>query len=382
MREVVGTGAGDVDLHEPRLAGNEWAYVKECLDSAQVSSLGRFGARFEQGLEAFTGAGHAVATASGTAALHVSLIVAGVRPGDEVLTPALTFVATANAVRYCGAIPHFVDSEERSLGLDPLRLEAHLAEETEMRGEGCWNRATGRPLTAVLAVHTFGHPADLDALERVCQRFRLTLLEDAASALGSWHRGRHAGTVGRVGALSFNGNKIVTTGNGGAVLTNDAELARRARHLVTTAKRPHPWAFFHDEVAFNYRLSNLNAALGCAQLEQLPDFVARKRALARRYREAFREIQGVRVFEEPPYARSNCWLSALLLDPAYAASRDEILARAHRAGIRLRPAWTPLHLLPMFAGCPRMDLTVAETLAARLVSMPSSAGLGEPPAPV
>lgn len=370
--------AGDfISLHEPRFAGNEWTYLKECLDTGWVSSVGKFVDRFEEQLAAYTGVRCAIAVVNGTAALHVCLRLVGVEKGDEVLIPALTFVATANAVAYCGAIPHFVDSEERTLGIDPVRLARHLEGSAELRPEGCFNRSTGRRIRAVVPMHTFGHPVDLDALLEVCGRFRLELVEDAAESLGSLYKGRHTGNQGRVSALSFNGNKVITTGGGGAILTNDEELGRLAKHLTTTAKVPHRWDFFHDMIGYNYRLPNLNAALGCAQLEELPGFLEKKRALAERYRQAFAGIPGVRFFEEPAEAASNYWLNALLLDEESAGERDRLLAMTNDLGIMTRPAWIPLHKLPMYADSPRMDLTVAEQLERRLINIPSSAFLGE-----
>jgi perosamine synthetase len=267
LREVI--GPGPVGLHEPRFGGNEWAYVKECIDSTYVSSVGRFVDRFEADLAAYTGATRAVAVVNGTAALHIALKVSGVRPGDEVLQSALSFIATTNAVAYCDAIPHFVDSEERTLGLDPRATREYLHHASEMRGGFCVNRTTGRIIRAIVPMHTLGHPVDIDGVLALARDFNLALVEDAAESLGSTIGDRHTGTFGVVGTLSFNGNKTVTTGGGGAILTNDPELGRRIKHLTTQAKVPHRWAFIHDEVGYNYRLPNINAALGCAQLEQL-----------------------------------------------------------------------------------------------------------------
>lgn len=362
-----------IGLHEPEFSGNEWTYVKECLDTGWVSSVGKFVDRFEADLAAFTGVAHAVAVVNGTAALHVCLRLVGVQPQDEVLLPALTFIATANAVSYCGAIPHFVDSEERTLGLDPAKLAAYLQVIAEVRPDGCYNRQTGRRIKAVVPMHTFGHPVDLDPLVEVCDRFRLELVEDAAESLGSYYKGRHTGHWGKVSALSFNGNKVLTTGGGGAILTNDPDLAKLAKHLTTTAKQPHKWAFNHDMVGYNYRLPNLNAALGCAQLEQLPRFLEQKRWLADRYAEAFEGMAGVTFVREPDFATSNYWLNALLLhDPA---DRVPFLEAANAQGVMSRPVWTLMHKLPMFADCPRMDLTGAEALESRLVNIPSSPAL-------
>jgi perosamine synthetase len=363
---------GFVALHEPRFAGNEWVYVKECLDTGWVSSVGKFVDRFEQALVEYTGIKHAVATVNGTAALHISLLLAGVSPGDEVIVPALTFVATANAVRYCGAVPHFVDAEERTLGLDPRKLSDYLEMIVERRPEGTFNRQTGRRLKAVVPMHTFGHPVDLEPLGELCAQFGLELVEDAAESLGSYYRGRHTGHWGRISAVSFNGNKIVTTGGGGAILTNDSTLAKRAKHLTTTAKLPHPWAFHHDEVGYNYRLPNLNAALGCAQLEQLPAFVSKKRNLAIRYQQAFNGLDGVHFFSEPDFAQSNYWLNAVLLEQPDRALRDAIMRAINDQNVMARPAWTLLPELPMYDRCPKMDLSVAQSLEARIINLPSS----------
>ncbi|HUJ19465.1 MAG TPA: LegC family aminotransferase [Nitrospirota bacterium] len=371
-------GNGPVALHEPCFKGNEWAYVKECLDTGWVSSAGAFVDMFERQVAEYTGARRVVAVVNGTAALHICLLLAGVEHDDEVLVPALTFVATANAVVYCGAVPHFVDSEERTLGLDPHKLDVYLNEVGEMRPDACFNKRTGRRIKAVVPMHTFGHPVDMEPLLEVCARYRLELIEDAAESLGSFYKGRHTGTMGKLSALSFNGNKTITTGGGGAILTDDEELAKRAKHLTTTAKVPHPWQLYHDKVGYNYRLPNINAALGCAQLEQLPAFLQSKRTLARRYQNAFAGVDGVRFFTEPPFAKSNYWLNVLLLDEALACSRDRILKASNDAGIMTRPAWSLMHQLPMFRDCPRMDLAVAESIERRLINIPSSAILGAP----
>lgn len=377
VRSVLGPAEAPVSLHEPEFAGREWEFVKDCIDTGWVSSAGAYVDRFERGLADATGAAHAIATANGTAALHVCLLLAGVRAGDEVLMPTLTFIATANAVSYAGAVPHFVDSEAVSLGVDARALEAHLQEVAERRADGCFNRHTGARIAALVVMHVFGHPCDLETLAAVADRWGVVLVEDAAESLGAFYRGRHTGTFGRVAALSFNGNKIVTTGGGGAVLTNDAALARRAKHLTTTARVPHRWSFIHDEVGYNYRLPNLNAALGCAQLERLPDFVERKRSLAARYASAFAGIDGVAFLHEPPHTRSNFWLNAIVLAPQHAALRDDLLAALNDGGYLSRPLWTLMHRLPMYRACPRMQTPVAESLEARLVNVPSSARLAE-----
>jgi aminotransferase in exopolysaccharide biosynthesis len=377
--KVVGerkTSAECEPLHEPNFAGNEWHYLKECLDSTFVSSVGKFVDRFEIELANYTGAKHAVAVVNGTAALHIALKLAGVEANDEVLVPALTFVATANAVTYCGAVPHFVDSEQRTLGIDAIRLREYLNENTEQRDKQCINRNTGRVIRAVVPMHTFGHPADLAELLALAKDFNLALIEDAAESLGSFYHGKHTGTLGLMGALSFNGNKIITTGGGGAILTNDATLARHAKHLTTTAKLPHAWEYRHDEIGYNYRMPNLNAALGCAQLEQLPAKLAAKRTLFQRYREAFAPLNGLRLMAEPENCQSNYWLQTLLLDAAQAHQRDAVLQATNAAGLMTRPAWILLHELAPFENCPRMDLACAQSLSQRLINIPSSAGLG------
>lgn len=379
LNSVLPKGHGAVALHEPSFRGNEWAYAKECLDTGWVSSVGKFVDRFERDLAEFTGVKHAVAVVNGTAALHVCLRLVGVAREDEVLIPTLTFIATANAVSYCGAIPHFVDSEESTLGLDPHKLGEYLGEIAEIRGEDCFNKKTGRRIKAVVPMHAFGHPVDLDPLVEVCSRFRLELIEDAAESLGSYYKGRHTGNWGKVSALSFNGNKIITTGGGGAILTNDAEIGKLAKHLTTTARVPHKWSFIHDQVGYNYRLPNINAALGCAQLEQLPEFIKSKRAVAESYIKAFAGITGIRVFTEQEFAQSNYWLNVLLLDRRFAERRDALLEATNSQGIMTRPAWTLMHELEMYKSCPKMDgLDTAKDIERRLVNIPSSANLGAP----
>jgi perosamine synthetase len=376
LRRVLPESRGQLALHEPSFGGNEWSYLKECLDTGWVSSVGKFVDRFEHELADYTGVKRAIAVVNGTAALHVSLKLVGVEPGDEVLVPTFTFVATANAVSYCGAVPHFVDSEEKTLGLDASKLSSYLAEIGDIRADGCFNKLSGRRIKAVIAMHTFGHPVDLDPLVVVCEYYRIELVEDAAESLGSFYKGQHTGNRGRISALSFNGNKVITSGGGGAILTNDEDLGMLAKHLTTTARVSHKWSFIHDRVGFNYRLPNLNAALGCAQLEQLSDFIENKRNLARRYADAFVDIEGIRFFTEPEFALSNYWLNALLLDEADIVQRDALLEATNQLGIMTRPAWTLMHRLPMFSACPHMDLSMAEDLESRLINIPSSAVLG------
>jgi len=377
IRKVIDHQGEKVPLHAPEFMGNEWAYVKDCLDTGWVSSVGQYVDRFERMLEEFTGIPHAVAVVNGTAALHIALKLGGVEAGDEVLVPDLTFVATANAVSYIGAVPHFVDVDMRTLGLDPYKLGDYLSEISAVKDGSCWNRQTGRRIKAVVPMHTFGHPVDLDPLVEVCRKFQLEMIEDAAESLGSYYKGKHTGSFGKLSALSFNGNKIITTGGGGAILTHDANLARRAKHLTTTAKLPHAWEYVHDEIGYNYRLPNINAALGCAQMEHLPSFIEQKRQLAEAYREEFSGKPGFTFVVEPGYARSNYWLNAIMLDDDNQDMRDEVLRRLNEAGLMSRPAWTLMHQLEMFRNCPAMDMTAAVSIARRLVNIPSSAGLAK-----
>jgi len=382
--QVVGPSRPDqpIALHEPDFRGTEaWTYVKDCLDMGWVSTAGRWVSRFEQEVASATGAAHAVAVTNGTAALRLALHLVGVEPGDEVLLPPLSFVATANAVAHLGAVPHFVDVEPRTLAMDPAALANRLEQVAEHRDGKLLNRQTDRRLAAVLPVHVFGHPADGMALRQVADAWGLPLVEDAAEALGSWRGDTHCGLFGAVGTLSFNGNKLITTGGGGALLTNNVELAQRARHLSTTAKLSHPWAFDHDAVGWNDRLPNINAAIGVAQLEDLERRLRAKRQLAERYGAAVAGLDGVELVAEPAGCRSNHWLVSVRFtaaDPREAEwQRLQLLESAHAAGLLLRPMWTPLHQLPMYRASPAGSLAVADNQAPRLLSLPSSPQLLE-----
>lgn len=372
VRQLSGMSDAVLPLHEPEFAGNEWEYVKECLDTKWVSSAGRFVDRLEGELASFTKSEHAVAVVNGTAALHIALLLSDVKPEDEVIVPSLTFVATANAITYCQAIPHFVDVSTSNLGLDTVRLSEYLRDIGERRSDGAtYNRITGNRIRAIVPMHTFGHPVDMEALLEIGERFNLVIIEDAAESLGSLYKGKATGTFGLFGIMSFNGNKIMTTGGGGAILTQNKELAMKAKHLTTTAKLPHQWAFNHDVVGYNYRMPNLNAALGCAQLEQVPDFLYRKRQLASLYSQNLRSVEGISFVEEPEYAASNYWLNAIILEKADIAVRDEVLRLTNEAGILTRPIWTPMHQLRMYRQCPRMDLSVTEQLQNQIINLPS-----------
>jgi perosamine synthetase len=369
---AIGSAARPVALHEPRLGAREREFVLDCIDTNWVSSVGKYVNRFEQMVAAATGAAHAIAIVNGTAALHAALLLEGVKPNDEIIVPSITFVATANAVSHAGAIPHFVDSTWDTLGLDPAALDAHLAEVSVRRGNELINRQTGRRIGAVVPVHIFGHPVDMLPLLAVAAKYGVVVVEDATESLGSTWKGQACGTFGHSAVLSFNGNKIITTGGGGMILTNDEEYASRARHFTTTAKKSHPWSFDHDEIGYNYRLPNINAALGCAQMERLPSFVAAKRELAERYLSLFNGFRGARIYREPEGARSNYWLNTLVLESEHADDRERLLAALHADGVHARPLWTPIHQLPMYNQCPRARLPVAEDMYARCINLPSS----------
>jgi perosamine synthetase len=358
----------------PHLAGNEWKYLKECLDTNWVSSVGPFVDRFEREVAAYVGVPHAVATVNGTAALHVALVAAGVQPGDEVLVPALTFIATANAVSYCGAQPVFLDSEETSWGLDAGKMADFLARECAVTAGQVVNRATGRVVRAALPVHLYGHPCDLDAVLEVARRYPLAVIEDAAEALGARYRERSVGCEGLLSCLSFNGNKIITTGGGGMVLTHDAQVAARVRRLASQA-RSDAIEYVHEETGFNYRLTNIQAALGVAQLEQLDGFVESKRATAAHYRDLLAGVPGVTVFTEAPWARSTYWMTSVLLDGRRGPDVRGLLRGLNAAGIGARPLWRPLNSQPVFKTAQSYQVEVAARLYERGLSLPCSVGI-------
>jgi len=373
VQSTIGITESLIPLHEPEFSGCEWDYVKECIDTGWVSSAGSYVERFESDLANFTGVRYAVATTNGTAALHLALILAGVEPEEEVIVPALSFVATANAVRYCNAVPHFVEISIDNLGMDPKILRDYLSCIAKKTSKGLINKKTGRRISAILPTHIFGHPADLDGLVKLSKELKIPLIEDAAESLGSIYKGKHCGSFGKLAALSFNGNKVITTGGGGALLTDDRELAERAKHLSTTAKIPHKWDYFHDEVGYNYRMPNINAALGCAQLEKLPDWIYRKRALAEEYYAVFKNIVGIQFFTEPEGAESNYWLNAIIIEKGDIKTRDSILQILNDANYMSRPAWTLLCDLPPFADCPRMsNLKNVRHIEESLINLPSS----------
>ena len=370
LKEVV--GQRPVALHEPSFDGNEWNYLKQCLDSNYVSSIGKYVDQFEDELAKYTGAKFAVSVANGTSALQIALLLAGVTEGDEVIVPALTFIATANAVSYCGAFPHFADSENATLGIDANKLREYLLSISFQESKKCINKITGRVIRALVPMHTFGHPSDINGLLSVADEFHLTLIEDSAESLGSFYHGQHTGTFGLMGIFSFNGNKTITTGGGGAIVTNDKTLAKRAKHITTTAKIAHPWEFKHDEIGFNLRMPNLNAALGCAQLENLQNKLGNKRELFTLYSSAFKSVDGISLFNEPLNCKSNFWLQTLVLDEKHSQRKDEILQASNSIGISTRPAWGLLPSLLPYKNCQSMNLDGSRSLFARLINIPSS----------
>ena len=372
IRKTYNQAEGFIALHEPRFTGNEKKYLEECIDTTFVSSVGKFVDRFEEVVAAYTGAVNAVVCVNGTNALHLALQLVGVEREDEVITQSLTFIATANAISYSGAHPIFLDVDRETMGLSPSAVEEWLVKNAEMRGDRCYNKQTGRRIKACVPVHTFGHPVKLVELVAVCHRYHIELVEDAAESLGSFYKGKHTSTFGKIGVLSFNGNKIITTGGGGMLLFNDLELAKHAKHLTTQAKLPHAWEFTHDYIGYNYRMPNLNAALGCAQMEKLEEIIDNKRELAYLYAKFFRQI-GVQFFTEPPDCHSNYWLNALVLKDK--AERDEFLIYTNDEGVMTRPVWCPMHKLPMFATCQTDCLANTQWLKDRVVNIPSSVRL-------
>jgi perosamine synthetase len=359
-----------IPLHEPRFRGNEKKYLEETIDSTFVSSVGAFVDRFETMMQNFTGGAKSVAVVNGTASLQVALRLAGVKNGEEVITQALTFIATVNAIAYNNAVPVFVDVDLDTMGLSPKALESFLEEFGELREDGCYNRSTGQRIAACMPMHTFGFPVHLEELLTVCNKWKIPLVEDAAESLGSFYKGKHTGTFGLISGFSFNGNKIVTSGGGGAIITNDIDLGTQAKYLTTTAKLPHPYEFFHDEMGYNFRMPNLNAALACAQLESLNGFLEDKRILANKYADFFK-TSGIKFRQETADTKANYWLMCVELNNK--SERDEFLKKTNDQGVMTRPIWNLMYRLPMYAHCQRDAQTNAEFLEERIVNIPSSA---------
>jgi perosamine synthetase len=362
-----------IPLHAPVFIGNERKYVMDTLDSTFVSSVGAYVDRFEEMMCEITGAKYAVAIVNGTNALHLALLLADVQKDDEVLSQSLTFIATCNAISYIDAKPIFIDVDKDTLGLSPDALKNYLNQNAQTGVNGfTYNIKTGRRIKACVPMHTFGFPCRIDEIAEICNAWNITLVEDAAESLGSYYKGQHTGIFGTIGTFSFNGNKTVTSGGGGAVVTNDENLAKRAKHLTTQAKVPHPWAFVHDNIGYNYRMPNLNAALACAQLEQLNMFIDNKRELAAIYHERFKAL-GLSFCVELPGTKANYWLNALLLNDKQ--EKEDFLAYMNSHGVMSRPVWELMHRLSMFENAERGDLTNSEWLADRLVNIPSSVRL-------
>lgn len=371
IRRTFHKESGFLALHEPTFAGNEKQYLEECIDSTFVSSVGKFVDRFEDEMAQYTGVTKAVVCVNGTSALHMALLLAGVKPQEEVITQPFTFIATANAIAYCGADPVFVDIDRDTLGLSPEKLSEWFARNVQIDKKTSIpvDKLTGRRVAACVPMHTFGHPCKIDDIIAVCEKYNVPVVEDAAESIGSLYKSRHTGTYGKIGVLSFNGNKILTTGGGGMLLFNDAALAQRAKHLTTQAKVPHAWEFVHDEIGYNYRMPNINAALGLAQLEQIDRFLAAKRKLALSYKSFFGQT-GIDFVTEPENAKSNYWLNAILLNNK--EERNEFLTFTNKNGVMTRPAWELMHRLPMFEKAQRGGLSNAEWVSERLVNLPSS----------
>jgi len=360
-----------IPLHEPRFNGNEKKYLNECIDSTFVSSVGKFVDKFEKEIANYTGAKYAVATVNGTAALHIALLIAGIKPGDEVITQPLTFIATSNAINYCGAKPVFIDVDRDTMGLSSEKLEHFLKNNTKYDSltSQIINLSTNRPIRACVPMHTFGHPCRIDEIKEICDKYNLKLIEDSAESIGSLYKEKHTGTFGDLGIFSFNGNKIITCGGGGVIVTDDEELAKKAKHITTTAKIPHKWEYKHDMIGYNYRMPNLNAALASAQLEQLSEFLENKRELANKYM-AFFENSNMKFFREPEFARSNYWLNAVILQDRI--QRDSFLKVTNENGIMTRPVWELTNRLTMFNSCHVENIDNAEWLMDRTVNIPSS----------
>ncbi|MCI0730286.1 MAG: LegC family aminotransferase [Chloroflexi bacterium] len=366
---------GFIPLSVPEIRGNEWQYIKECLDSNWVSSVGSFVDRFEQMMAEVVSVQYGVATVNGTAALHVSLLVAGVQPGDEVLVSSLTFIAPANAIRYVGAWPVFVDAEPTYWQMDPQKVEEFLEEGCRWENGALTNKATGRPVKAILPVHILGHPCDMEPIVALARKYNLVVIEDATESLGARYKGQPTGCLGDIACFSFNGNKIITTGGGGMLVTNNAAWAQQARYLTTQAKDD-PVEYIHSQVGYNYRLTNVLAAMGCAQLEQLADFVATKRGIAQRYAEALAGVAGIRPMVEAPWAWSTFWLYTILVDEtAYGLDSRGLMGRLKEAGVQARPLWQPGHLSPAHQGAFTVGGSVAAQLNHAGLSLPCSIGL-------
>lgn len=370
IREYYNEPENFIALHEPRFTGNDRKYVMDAIDSTFVSSVGKYVDRFEEMIREYTGAKYAIATVNGTAALHMCLLLAGVKKDELVITQPLSFIATCNAISYIGAQPLFVDIDKQTLGLSAAKLKAFLEEKTEVRDHNCYHKETGKRIAACVPMHTFGFPAELDEIVALCDQYQVPLIEDAAESIGSTYKGKHTGTFGLLGAFSFNGNKTITCGGGGVIITNDEKLGKLGKHLTTQAKVPHAWDFVHDHIGYNYRLPNLNAALACAQMEVLDAFVENKRTLAASYQKLFAKQDDITFISEPAQTHSNYWLNCILLPNR--EERDAFLTYSNANKVMSRPVWTLMNKLDMFRDCICENIDNAADIENRLVNLPSS----------
>ena len=366
-------GKGRHPLHEPYFCGNEWNYVKKTLDENYVSSIGSFVNKFEDQIKKFTKSKYVIPVVNGTEALHLSLVACGVKSNDEVLLPTITFVGTANSIIYSGAIPHFIDSEFETLGIDPLKLEKYLKKITIKKGKFYFNKKTKRRIKAIMPVHVFGNICKIDKILKIAKKYKLVVIEDAAEALGSFFKNKHAGTFGLVGCFSFNGNKILTTGGGGAIITNSKLLAKKIKHLSTTAKINHRWEYIHDAIGYNFRMPNINAALGSAQIENLNKFLISKRKLFLKYCKDFSKVNDVRLIKNPEFSKSNNWLNTIFIKNSSIKKRNKVLSFGQKNRIFLRPVWKPLHTLKHLNKMPKMNLDAAKKIYESCINLPSSA---------
>jgi len=360
-----------IPLHEPKFIGNEKKYLNDCIDSTFVSSVGKYVDIFEEQFAKKVGSSFAVATVNGTSALHISLILANVTRDDEVITQPLTFVATCNSISYVGASPIFIDIDEDTFGMSPHSLRVFLKDNCELQDNKCINKTTGKIIKACLPMHTFGHPCRIEEIKTICDKYNIALVEDSSESLESYYKNKHTGTYGLLGVFSFNGNKIITSGGGGVIVTDNKELAKKAKHLTTTAKIPHPFEYKHDQIGYNYRMPNLNAALLVAQLEQLDVFINLKRKLAYKYEEFFKLIDGFDFIKEPKNSKSNYWLQSIIVKDR--EKRDDFLEFTNKNGVMTRPVWSLMNKLDMFKGCQCEDLNNSTYLEQRVVNIPSSA---------
>ena len=370
IRSVLGKGAHQ--LHEPLLKGKEIIFVSDTIKRNFVSTAGEYVNRFEKAVKKFSKSNHAIAVVNGTQAIFVSLKVLGVRKDDEVLVPALTFVGTVNAISYLGAHPHFIDSSWENFGVNCDKLEKYLSKNAKIIGNRCINKSTGKVIKAIVPVHIFGHPCDIEKVIKISKKFKLAVVEDAAEALGSFHKKKHLGTFGDIGCFSFNGNKIITTGGGGMIITNQAKLAKKIKHLTTTAKLKHKWEYVHDEVGYNFRMPSINAALGLAQLLKLRTFLKAKRKLFYKYMKVLKGINGISLFKEPKNAKSNYWLQTLILDKKNSKFKNKILKEFHKKKVFSRPTWQLISDLKPYKNNQKMDLSIARDIYKRSINIPSS----------